>query len=137
MATLKDIRVLLEKRLDIMTGNYPIAYENFNYKPTEGATFIKCAVVHTSSRPATLGPNAGREMRGLFFIDLFYPRDKGPQLADTIVDSILEQFKAGTVLTETGLSTIVNVRFCERRGSALDFDGWYQIPITVEWFCFE
>jgi hypothetical protein len=131
--SLVNIREALESTLDAMTGIPEIVWENMHYEPTIGTPYLEVLFSPNNRRNACVGVNSPIYNGGLFFIDLFYPENEGPQDADSVAESILTAFEAGSILTAN--STTVHIRFA-KRDEALRDSPWYHVPITISWYSY-
>ena len=136
MSIFNDIRTALETAVSSVSGIPSAdnrAWENVDFKPTTGTTWVRSTLLPGEQRPAVRGPNPQIEYRGLFRIDIFAPKDEGAGDADTLADNIRVQFPPGSDFTNNGKT--VRIRWSERGVADVD-PPWYRVPVTISWYIF-
>ena len=147
-----DIRQLLETQTHNFVKNYnvaiqaisgqnsediiEVAYENVAYDPKIGTSYLKSQFVPNTKRPVTIGSNATELIRGLYVLTPYTPSDRGPLLADTLADRILNYngFKSTSVIGDSQGSIIIE--YTERNQGFLEAP-WYYVPIFIAWRVFK
>lgn len=86
---------LVESRLASQWGvTTPIRYENVEFVPPEGASWISVAVKESDSRKITLGSGAQvRRTIGTIFVEIFTPVGGGSGVARGYADTIKAIFR--------------------------------------------
>ena len=130
----KDIRRGLEYKLSQVSGIPDIAYENINYDPTTGTSWVRPTFTPTSRRPAVRGSNPQQLYLGLFRVDCFVAEGNGPLYGDNLANSIIEDFDATTDITFN--SKVVSIDYAERGEGRID-SPWYFIPINIGWYIYD
>jgi hypothetical protein len=131
----KEVRAALETQVSIISGIPPIAYDNFNYVPTTGVTYITTYFNPFYRRPAVMGINPKQLYRGSLNILVYAPYGEGAGPAEDVANLLLEGFEATTDLPLVGVTGYVSIRSAERRGG--DTDGsWYTSPVDIEWYSY-
>lgn len=128
-----NIRAALETKLSNMAGVPPIAYENVKYEPTTGTTYLSCKLIPATRRPAVRGLNPQQEYTGSFLVMIHCPENEGPNAADTLTNSILDEFDATTDVNDAGI--ILSIRYAERRPGYND-SPWYVVPVDISWYIY-
>jgi len=129
-----DIRNALETQLANTSGIPDIVWENVNYNPSTGTSFVRPFLAPTTRRPAVRGLNPQQLYEGFFFVDIFVPEGNGPGAADTIADTIIESFEATSTLTAN--SKNVCIRYAERTADISPRDAWYQVRVSIMWYTY-
>jgi len=129
----QDIRRGLEQKLSQVSGIPDIAYENVNYDPTTGTSWVRPMLVPVSRRPATRGTNPQQLYRGIFRVDCFIAEGRGPNLGDQLANSIIEDFEATTDITFN--SKKISIDYAER-GEGRISSPWYFIPVNIGWYIY-
>lgn len=128
-----NIRAALETKLNAVSGVPSIGWENLQFSPTTGQSYVKPRLLPTSRVPAVMGPNPQMYYQGIFRVDCYVPKDKGPAAGDDLADKIIDAFEAATDVTYN--STIVSIRYAERESA--DIDGpFYMIPVNIGWYIY-
>ena len=134
MSSINDkIRSILEVRLASISGVPEIAWENVEYSPTTGQSFLRPTFVPTLRRPAVRGINPSMRYQGIFTISCVVPEGNGPGAADALADLIIENFEATTDLTDG--SRYVTIDYAERQQGNLQ-SPWYSVPVDIGWYCY-
>jgi len=135
----RDIRAALEGKLANIVGIPPIAYENVNYDPTLGTSYVKSSFQPVSRRPAARGLNPQQLYTGNFIVTVYSPEGNGPGTADAIAETLVEAFEATTDISYTNASAetiIVSIDYAERRQGIHD-TPWYFIPVVIRWYIYK
>lgn len=134
MASIYDnIRAALETTLNSVDGIPSVAWENVQFKPTTGQSYIKPRFLPTRREPAVRGTNPQMYYQGVFRIDCFVPEGEGPAAGDDLADSIIEAFEATTDVSYSG--TTVSIRYAEREMAEVD-GPFYVIPVNIGWYIY-
>lgn len=129
-----EIRAALETKLTTVPGVPIIAYENVDFDPTTGTPFVSVRMFPGSRRPAVRGLTPQQRYEGIFRIDVVYPKGTGPSAAETMADTILENFEATTDLALTG-GCYVSIDYAER-GQGTSDNPWYVIPLSITFYSY-
>ena len=134
MASIYDnIRAALETTLNSVDGIPSVAWENVQFNPTTGQSYIKPRFLPTRREPAVRGTNPQMYYQGVFRIDCFVPEGEGPAAGDDLADSIIEAFEATTDVSYSG--TTVSIRYAEREMAEVD-GPFYVIPVNIGWYIY-
>lgn len=122
---------LVESRLVAQWGvTTPIKFDNVEFVPAVGASWIACAVKESDSRKITLGSGAQvRRTIGTIFVEIFTPLGAGSGVARGYADTIKTIFRDYRV---SGLHV--------REGSYMQIGEKYYtnsgtgVPATSQWF---
>lgn len=132
MSIYDDIRATLEKTLADTAGlPTDIAWENINFTPTTGTSYLETHFIPTSRRPAVRGLNPQQRYQGLFRIVVNVPESTGPAIADDYVDTLLTAFDATKDLTYN--SVTVTTEYAERSQGISD-SPWYRVNVDIAWY---
>ena len=137
MSVYGEIRASLESHV----GNVPgipgpahRAWQNVRFEPTTGITWVRVTFQPTRRRPQDVTANGLQRNDGLFLIDVFTPEGNGPSSAETLVDSIVNTFEAGTILQSNGVTTFIE--YAEVNRAPNQDSPWFQVSVTVKWKSF-
>tara|TARA_R110000803_G_scaffold37766_3_gene81487 strand:- start:52 stop:459 length:408 start_codon:yes stop_codon:yes gene_type:complete len=120
-----DIQAALDTRLASIAGSPPIAWPNIEYEPTGGTTYLRPAFLPAETLQSGLGSEGLDETNGIYQIDVVYKVGSG---RSSLVDSVADHFKRGTVATYNG----VNVRIRSVSIAPAIFDiAWHFVPVSV------
>jgi hypothetical protein len=111
----------------------PVEWENDKYSPTKGTLYLKAALLSVDSVQAELGDTGMDENVGVYQVDVVAPADNGKNAGMVMADLIANHFKRGTYLTYN--SRTVRIENVDR-STAIIADGWYTIPVSVNWIAF-
>lgn len=135
MATVdKDIRAALETQLANVTDAPSIAYENVQFSPTTGQSYLEVRYVPVTRKPSVRGLNPQQRYDGLFSIHCYAPEGSGPAVADTLANNVMDAFEAVTSLTNNSVS--VSIDYVERQQGFTD-SPWFMVPVTVAWYAYK
>lgn len=133
MANVKSIRDALATKLKAIgvTVSLPIAYENIEFDPA-GAAHLKESFSPSSRRGKGLGTIA-QEYTGSYTVGVFYPLGYSPHNAAVTADTVARSYNLAGVFRFTGgYVRVTNARAQE----GLEMDGYYMIPVVMEWQSF-
>ena len=133
MSIYDSIRAALETKLSNIAGIPPISYENVKYEPQSGQTWVSCKLVPAIRRPAVRGLNPQQEYTGSFLVMIHAPENQGPNAADVLANTIINDFDATTDINDAGI--ILSIRYAERR-PGYNRSPWYVIPIDISWYIY-
>jgi hypothetical protein len=97
-----DISSALDSRLNTLTGQSPIAWENTAYIPVKDTLYLRPTILPASTIQAGLGTSGLDEYIGIYQIDIFAPAGKGRGEAEIKADAVADHFKRGTDLSKNG-----------------------------------
>lgn len=94
MSRYKETQTALDARLasGSFTGSPPIAWENKEYKPVEGQTYLRPTNLPSGASSVGLADDSSVLVSGFYQIDVFAPRGKGPGPALGLADEICQLF---------------------------------------------
>lgn len=134
MSIFLDISAALDSHLNDMVGKPPIAWENLAYEPAIGTLYARPTLLPADVIQSTLGTNGTDSNIGIYQIDIFAEAGQGKNEAVVMADTIADHFKRGTDLTYNGRT--VRIRSVSRQTAINNEDGWYQIPIEINYISF-
>jgi hypothetical protein len=129
-----DIRAALEVKLSTVTDIPSIGWENAQFSPTTGQSYVKPRLIPTRREPAVRGTNPQMYYQGLFRIECYVPEGFGPSAGDDLADKIMEAFEATTDVSQG--NTIVSIRYAEREQAEID-GPFYMIPVNIGWYIYK
>jgi len=97
-----DISSALDSRLNTLTGQSPIAWENTAYIPVKDTLYLRPTILPALTIQAGLGTSGLDEYVGIYQIDIFAPAGKGRGEAEIKADAVADHFKRGTDLSKNG-----------------------------------
>ena len=105
----------------------PVAYDNVAFTPPDDSEWVRLSIRNNLSSQITIGSsNQTYRRRGIAFLQIFTPRDGGPELSATLTDTavnIFEGQKTGPVVFES-----VNVNEVGNTD-----DGWFQVNVSASY----
>lgn len=128
-----DIRRALEATLAGITDIPDIAWENTNYEPQTGSSFVQPVFTPTNRVPAVRGSNPQQYYNGLFSVNVFTPADQGPGAGDELANTIIEAFDATTDLTANGKT--ISIRQAERTEGYKSY-AHFLTPVNIYWYIY-
>ena len=128
-----DIRAALETTLNSVTDVPSVGWENVQFSPTTGQSYIKPRLIPTRREPAVRGLNPQMFYQGIFRVECYVPEGNGPSAGDDLADKILEAFEATTTASYSG--TNVSIRYAEREMAEID-GPFYMIPVNIGWYIY-
>jgi hypothetical protein len=127
--SLASIRSALETALNGITGSVPTAWENAAYSPVTGTAYQRATLLPAEPQNIEIGP--GYTERGIFQVDLFYPKDTGAKAAIARASLIRSTFAFGTELTSG--SVRVNINATPEIGAARADGDRFMVPVRIRW----
>ena len=91
-----DIRAALETNLASVTDVPSIGWENVQFSPTTGSSYLKPRLLPTRREPAVRGTNPQMFYQGIYRVECYVPEDQGPAAGDELADKIIDAFEAAT-----------------------------------------
>jgi hypothetical protein len=124
----------LESKLNTLSGLPDVAWENVAYNSLEGVPYIVATNNYVSNTLVTMGPNGMILYKGFMTLNLWFPANGGSGPINTLKDSIITLFKAGTSLIVDGLRLMLTESGL--KGTSKNDGVWYQATIVVNWQVF-
>lgn len=128
-----EIRRLLETHLSNVVGIPDIAWENVEFEPTTGTSFIKPTILQTIRRPSCAGPNPEHYYQGLFILECSTPNNEGPSASDDLTKLVIDAFDTTTIITDGTYS--VQIRRAERTQGVTE-GPWRKTIANISWFTY-
>lgn len=133
MSFYKDIQIAFDKRLSLLTGGTPIAWENVAYKPINNTPYLRPILLMSPSALMTVQDLQLNQ--GIYQIDLIYPTEYGINAALTKLDAIYDHFKASTTLTSHSVTVYIKEI---SRSTITEIDkAWLRASIEISFKCYE
>lgn len=129
----REIRAALETQLANVASVPEIAYENVQYSPTTGVSYIEPMYLPVSRRPAVRGLNPQQRYDGVLSVNCYAPEGKGPSAAETIAENVMDAFEATTKLTHNGVTVYID--YAEVQRGLLD-SPWFLVPVNIGWYAY-
>lgn len=126
----RDISAALDKHLNDMVGKPAIAWPNDEYSPVKGTLYAR----PTNLQGQTFAETENDRTNGIYQIDVFAPSGEGKAEAQTMADLIADRFKQDTEITYN--SQTVRIQTCSMSNVSNTDQGWYQIMIEAQYYCF-
>ena len=134
MTVFRDIDAALDAQLNTLTGLPPVAWENKSYTPTMGTLYLRPTSLPGTNAQSSLGTTGQDRNIGIYQVDVMAKLGTGKKLSTAMADSIADHFKRGSILTYNGLS--VRIRSASRKAGRKTGDGWYMVPVEIEYITF-
>jgi hypothetical protein len=122
-----DISKALDTRLSIMAGLPAVAWENTEYEPVHGTTWLRPTLLPALTRAGTTTTD---RHEGIYQISVFVKPGTGKAVINALVDAIADHFKPTTELTSG--SVTVRCISVSALGARRE-DAWYHIPVEVRY----
>lgn len=123
-----NVFAALNTRLASLAGAPPIVYQNKDYNPSLGTTYLQASFIPTTGAYDTL--LGGRTLSGIYQIDIRVAKDKGIATLTNWMDAVDGHFSGN--LTLTAGSTKVRVGPVTP-GILLEEDGWCRGIIQINY----
>jgi len=135
MSLFSDIRAALEEQVSTISGvPTNLSWENVDFNPTHGESYLRLELVPISSEPAVRGFNPQEVHRGRFSVGVFVPENEGPNAADTLADAVRDAFSPTTQLTKNTIKVCIRTA---RRGQGFLASPYYFVPVEINWYCYD
>ena len=125
----KDLQSALNSALYDAFPDMPIAWENTNYTPAIGTTYLRVWLMLAESDLLTLGQSPWMLRQGIFQVSVFAPIGIGFGTAKGKAAEIVAAFKASTAFVYNGLSVTIEKSWVS--GGIIEDEGWYHIPVSI------
>ena len=129
MGIYTDVQTCFDTALAAVTDIPDVAWENTAFVPTAGTSFVMPTMLPAGGDRATLEERL-MNLRGLYQVDVFVEKEKGPAEANTILDNIFDSFN-GVEYLQTG-STQVWIGGIDR-SPAIKEEGWYRATVAIDY----
>ena len=126
-----DERNSLESRFNTQWATYttsadvPIAWDNVEYAPVTGTTFIRFSVYPGDAYQVSLGDRPLHRVVGIIDIGIFVPQGQGTETARDLADIAAEIFRNWQ---DTTNKIRCRSPYLTRIGEE---EGWFQMNVTV------
>jgi hypothetical protein len=128
MNVLQNISGALDGHLNTLADLPPVAWQNSDYSPTQGTTFLSVDLLTANTDNITVG--YAEEHVGVYQIMVVAPAGEYKAPAQLLADTVANHFLANRQLTFGGLT----VKITTASFNAGFVDGaWYQIPVTINY----
>lgn len=127
---LLDISAALDSHLNTMAGLPPVAWENLKYESILGTLYLR----PTNIRGDTYAETEKDINIGIYMIDIFSEAGQGRNESIVMADLLSDRFKIDTEVTYNGVTVRIESVSCGS-GLVLD-DGWYQLPVSINYYSF-
>lgn len=122
-----DIKAALESRLATLTGGTPVAYENTEYAPVKGTTYLRPHLLPAETVAISTNKD---ENAGIYQISIFAPLGKGWAASSNLADAIADHFKPVTELVYNGVTVrCVSVSVANGRKDG----AWWHVPVNIRY----
>jgi hypothetical protein len=133
MSEFTNISAALDKHLSEMAGLPDVAWENKDYEPTQGTSYLRPTILPAETFQASLGTNGQDEHTGIYQVDVMVEAGKGKKAGYALADLVADQFARGTDLVYSGVT--VTIRQTSRQTGATD-NGWFVVPVEIDYQSF-
>lgn len=128
--TIINIRNAMETALDALTPAIQSVHENEAYVPVVDVPYQEVYLLVAKPANPTLGDGYFQE-RGVFQINLQYPRDVGSLAAATRAEAIRALFPRGATFTNGGIT--VQIDEATEIGTGRQEGDRWMVPVKVRW----
>ena len=126
-----DIAAALDGHLEDMVGSPPVSWQNVEFTPTIGTTYIRPTLMPGDSVPETFDDDMNI---GVYQIDIFVEAGASKVALYEMADTLADRFKVDTQLTYNGVT--VQIKTVSQKAAINNDDGWYQMPIEIVYYAF-
>lgn len=105
MTVYLDVQKALESRLYSAPVDLPIAWQNVNYVPTQGVSYLRSTVLWAPA--SLLAMNGQQTTVGVYQVDVYVAADKGPKELNETLSTLHSHFKEDMTLTNTSTSVYI------------------------------
>ena len=99
MGVFTDIQVALDQRLNTTSGLPAVAWENLDFTPTKGTSFVRPTNLSADGQTISIGDRL-QSLPGIYQVDVFTDVNQGAGALNTVCDSIRDHFNSVDTLTE-------------------------------------
>ena len=130
-----EIEAALEAHLQGITDIPDIAWENGNYVPTVGVSYVEAFHIPTSREPATRGNAFRTKYQGVFRIECVVPSDKGTGAARDLTSKVITAFDNNTdLLLSSG--KYATTRYATKETGTKE-GAFYRVPVNIGWYSYD
>ena len=127
-----QIQAELDAHLETLVGLPPLSKENVLVQ-LNGTAFTRATLIPTTPVFGTLGTTGKTLRTGTYQVDVFVPENSGSATPNATADAIIAHFNKGLALAGADVTVIIRKAW---RSVAIRSDGYYNVPVSVEWNCF-
>ena len=124
-----DIPSAFLQQLATLSPALSIAFENEDFTPTPGQTWLEVFWLPAKTVAAEIGVNGGNTVTGLFQITVHTPHNVGLGAGLAVVGSLVELFTRGTFLSYGVVPQLLITSTSVVKGQAVK--DWYSIPVSI------
>lgn len=128
------IRNALLTRLQTVVSEDIIAQENVQFTPSDGIPWVRETLLPGTPDRAEMMTDGRFRQIGVYQVDVFVPSGIGPDVADTIAESIAEAYTVGSGYTSEDVTVRIR-RVYARPGR--ESGDLYQKPVVIDWWIME
>lgn len=119
-----------EKQLKSIDPDFPTAYENVSFEPSD-SPYQRCKLVPSRPENPSIGDNYYREV-GQFIVFLCYPVNQGTVDVFTKAAEIRDHFSRGFSFTESGIQ--ITIEYTPQIAGGMNVEDRYIVPVIIEYF---
>lgn len=134
--SIRIIHDILDTRLATTTNIPDIIGENETTTRTQNSSsavyktpYCRTTLIPARTDTVTLGNNGHDRWYGLYQIDLFFPTNDGVDGSNYAADQIINNFPAGTLITDSGIT--VRMSQTPWREAGFESSQWYIVPVVI------
>ena len=123
--------------METLAPSFPLKGENRIFEPVAGTAYHRFTLLPTSSENTAYGSGVEVREKGIFQIDVMYPKDEGVDAAFIRADLIRDHFFTNAKpisLTEGGTTVRVIEKPSMKPMSVPSNQPFVQIPVQVKYF---
>lgn len=126
----ENLQSALSKHLSLATPSIGIAYENVEYNPIVGQSYLRAWLLPGETTSLTLGPGNILEYLGVYQIDCLCPKNQGWAPAKVKAGKLLTHFRPGISMTYQNLTVKSWKAYCD--SGSIDGD-FYKVSVSIEY----
>lgn len=136
MSSYTEIYGLLNERLAALDNLPKWSRENMYVEPADDELYLESFITPAESENPFLGSDVPTYESGTFIVNVCLVRGKSWGYGYEWVDKIVEQFKRGTILTNSAASITVKTKKAYPVAGFYGEGGRYVIPIHIEYYSY-
>lgn len=124
------ISAALSSHLAAMPDLPPVAWENAEFQPVDGESFLRESFLPGNGGILGMGDTGSNSFTGVYQISVFTKLGDYKLDAQNLVTDIADHFRRGQRITHSGQSvTLERVDMAQGRKSG----GWWFVPVSIRW----
>lgn len=136
MGVYTDIQSLLNDQLNAVSNLPTVVWENTEETPDEDELYFEVFLFPSESQNRAVGSNAPTFESGIFHINICGERGAGWGTVYSWVDTIVNQFVKGTVLSNSATDISLKITKSYPKSPFYNDSGRYVVPVDIRYWGF-